>query len=152
VSEPSPTALPRVQRVAAYNVCVDGDDRLLLCRLSDVTEAPGAWTLPGGGVEFGEHPEAAAVRELREETGLVGHIDELLAVDSMHRPVRVGSNAADYHSIRIFYRTTVERADLVHELGGSTDRAAWFSREQLTTMPLVTTSELGLRLAYGDRR
>ncbi|MDP9336579.1 MAG: NUDIX domain-containing protein, partial [Actinomycetota bacterium] len=52
----------RIQRVAAYNLCVDSDDRLLLVRLSERTEAPGSWTLPGGGVEFGEHPEAAALR------------------------------------------------------------------------------------------
>ena len=52
----------RIQRVAAYNVCVDPDDRLLVCRLSDITEAPGAWTLPGGGIQFGEHPEIAAIR------------------------------------------------------------------------------------------
>src|SRR3989344_8662305 len=31
--------------------------------------APWAWTLPGGGVERGEAPEAAAIREAREETG-----------------------------------------------------------------------------------
>ncbi len=152
----APDGLPlerteRIQRVAAYNVCVDAQDRLLLCRLSEITEAPGSWTLPGGGVEFGEHPEAAAIRELLEETGLTGHIDELLAVDSMHRPVRNGNHTAEYHSIRIIYRTTVERGPVVHELDNSTDQAAWCSRDELATMPLVSTSELGVRLAYGER-
>ena len=144
--------LERVQRVAAYSVCLDAEDRLLLCRLSDITEAPGAWTLPGGGVEFGEHPEAAAIRELREETGLVGRIEELLAVDSMHRPVRNRDGAAEYHSIRIIYRTAVDAGEIVHELDNSTDRAAWFSRNDLTTAALVSTGMLGLRLAYGDPR
>ena len=32
----------------------------------------GEWTLPGGRVEEGESPEAAAVRELREETAIEG--------------------------------------------------------------------------------
>src|SRR5262245_62094450 len=127
----------RVQRVAAYNVCIDAAGRLLLCRLSAVTEAAGAWTLPGGGVEFGEHPEAAALRELEEETGLVGEIAGLLAVDSIHRPVRLGEDAADYHSIRILYRTTIVAGELKHELAGSTDRAEWHTRSELATLPLV---------------
>jgi 8-oxo-dGTP diphosphatase len=152
VTGPGGLSLPRVQRVAAYNVCVDGDDRLLLVRLSNITEAPGSWTLPGGGVEFGEHPEAAAIRELYEETGLVGSIVELLAVDSMYRPVRTGEHVAEYHSIRIIYRTAVEAGEVVHELDNSTDRAAWCTRAELATMPLVSTSQLGVRLAYGDHR
>jgi 8-oxo-dGTP diphosphatase len=147
VSEPQ-----RIQRVAAYNVCVDADDRLLLCRLSDITEAPGSWTLPGGGIDFGEHPEAAAIRELREETGLIGRVAELLAVDSIHRPARAGENGNDYHSIRIIYRTVIEGGSLAHETDESTDRAAWCTRAELVTMPLVSTGTHGARLAYGERR
>ncbi len=141
----------RVQRVAAYNVCLDADDRLLLCRLSAITEVPGSWTLPGGGIDFGEHPEAGAIRELREETGLAGRVEELLAVDSMFRPARAGEEAGDYHSIRIFYRTTIEGGTLTHETNESTDRAGWWTRAELRTIPLVSTSELGARLAYGER-
>lgn len=36
------------------------------------------WTLPGGGLEAGESPEAGAVREMLEETGLVCSVDRLL--------------------------------------------------------------------------
>jgi len=82
----------------------------------------------------------------------VGRIVELLAVDSMHRPARHGEAGHDYHSIRIIYRTTIEGGALTHETNESTDRAAWCTRAELETMPLVSTSILGVRLAYGERR
>jgi ADP-ribose pyrophosphatase YjhB (NUDIX family) len=139
----------QVQRVAAYNVCVDADDRLLVCRLSNITERPGMWTLPGGGIEFGEHPEAAALRELHEETGLQGHIVGLLAVDSIQRVARDLGGDHDYHSVRIVYRTSVDEGELVHEPDGSTDRAAWYTRAELAALPLLDMGVLGVRLAYG---
>jgi 8-oxo-dGTP diphosphatase len=139
----------QVQRVAAYNVCVDAD-RLLLCRLSAITEAPGWWTLPGGGIDFGEHPEAAAIRELREETGLDGVILELLAVDSYSRVVTDQDGDADYHAIRIFYRTEVNGTDVTDEADGSTDRAAWFTPAEIAELPVVPTGMLGARFAFGS--
>ena len=46
----------------------------------------GAWSLPGGAQELGETAEAAARRELMEETGLaVGALHLAAHVDSIHR-------------------------------------------------------------------
>ena len=143
--------LPRIQRVAAYNVCIDDASRLLMCRLSNITERPGAWTLPGGGIDFGEHPEVGALRELQEETGYVGRILELLAVDSIRREVRAADGLdADYHSVRIVYRTALIGGALRHETDESTDRAAWCTREELDNMPLVELGRVGVKLAFGD--
>ena len=144
--------MERRQRVAAYNVCVDDASRLLVCRLSDITERPGAWTLPGGGIDFGEHPEAGALRELEEETGLTGRIVELLAVDSLRRPARGPDGCdADYHSVRIVYRTEITGGELRHETEESTDRAEWHTRADLVSLPLVELGRLGVTLAFGAR-
>jgi 8-oxo-dGTP diphosphatase len=143
---------PRIQRVAAYNVCHDDASRLLMCRLSDITERPGWWTLPGGGIDFGEHPEAGALRELEEETGLTGRIIELLTVDSLQRVIRADPRVdgeVEYHSVRIVYRTEITGGELRHETNESTDRAEWCTREDLARLPLVELGRLGVTLAFG---
>jgi ADP-ribose pyrophosphatase YjhB (NUDIX family) len=135
-----------VQRVASYVVCVDDDDRLLLCRLTDLTNRPGWWTLPGGGVEFGEHPEAAALRELAEETGLEGRLGELLCVDSVAGPVRLDEGAeVELHRIRFVYRADITGGELRHEVGGTSDRAQWFTRAEVAALDVVELAEVGMR-------
>jgi 8-oxo-dGTP diphosphatase len=47
------------------------------------------WGLPGGSLEYGEHPEEAIIREVWEETGLNVCIEKLLLVNSW-LPDRVG--------------------------------------------------------------
>ncbi|HEY3000774.1 MAG TPA: NUDIX domain-containing protein [Kribbellaceae bacterium] len=61
----------------AAAIVLRGDAVLLIRRVKAGKEY---YTLPGGTVEDDETPEQACVRELREETGLVGEIDEALWV------------------------------------------------------------------------
>ena len=52
-------------RATAYVVCRDATERLLLTRFVSAGHPhSGMWTMPGGGLDWGESAEAAAHREL----------------------------------------------------------------------------------------
>jgi ADP-ribose pyrophosphatase YjhB (NUDIX family) len=135
--EPEPVAVPPVQRPAVYARVVDAD-RVLLTRL---TNGEGLWTLPGGGIAFGEDPADALVREVHEETGLDFQAGPLVAVDSRrftgHAP---GGRLEDFHGVRIIFDGAVplDVEPRVVEVGGSTDAAAWVMVADLPRTPLTS--------------
>jgi 8-oxo-dGTP diphosphatase len=137
----------RVTRVAAYSLVVD-DGRILLCRLLEhVVGNVGDWTLPGGGIDFGEDPRDAAVREVFEETGLHVEVEELVEVDSAH----FNLTERDMHAVRIIYSARDLGGELTHEIDGSTDLCAWMTPEEALELPLVNLARLGIWLAFSDR-
>jgi ADP-ribose pyrophosphatase YjhB (NUDIX family) len=122
--------IERFQRIAAYGLARDGE-KVLLSRLSR-NAYKGRWTLPGGGLDFGERPIDALVREVHEETGLVVRVGELLDADAeLYRAVgRAGLYEA--HAVRFLYRVTVTGGTLgVVEVGGTTDEAGWWPLDAL---------------------
>ena len=67
-----PRDLPILERDAVRVVVRDSEDRILLFHTQEITlpELGVWWELPGGGIDAGETYLDAAVRELREETGI----------------------------------------------------------------------------------
>ena len=120
--------LPQRQRVAAYAVIIR-DEQILLSRLAPRVSRTPLWTLPGGGLDHGEDPRTAVVREVHEETGLHAAVATTARVYSMHNAeATFGRRKADYHALRIVFEGWVpgdSPEPRVVEVDGSTVEAAW---------------------------
>lgn len=144
-TEPA-SELPRWTRVAAYALCADEAGSVLLVRVARGYIAGGMWTLPGGGLDFGEEPADAVLRELTEETGLTGRVVSLAFVDSRtHGPMtEAGRSYGPWHGVRIVYRVEITGGELRDEVDESTDTCAWVARDQMLDLPLVDLVEVAL--------
>jgi 8-oxo-dGTP diphosphatase len=117
----------QLQRVAIYAL-VRRDDRVLLTRISSRGAHPGSWTLPGGGLDHGEPPREALVREVREECGVDCEVGDLLEVHDVHFDGTAPSGRfEDFHGVHLVFRATVadDVEPRVVETDGTTDAVAW---------------------------
>jgi 8-oxo-dGTP diphosphatase len=128
----------QLQRVAAYALVVRGDE-VLLVRNSPRGPYPGGWTLPGGGIEHGESPQQALVREVHEETGLACTVGEVLVVtDSHFEGTAPSGRTEDFHTVQIVFEgdVTGDQPPRVVEQGGTSDDAAWVRLADLDGLTL----------------
>jgi len=91
------------------------------------------WSIPGGVLEVGELVRDAAIREAREETGLVVEPGELLGVYDriLHHP----DKRVQYHYVLIDFLCRRVAGDLAAASDASEVR--WFTREQLPALKLA---------------
>ncbi len=162
--------LEPLRRIAAYALCTDPDARVLLVRAAAHSGTPGVWSLPGGGVDHGEHPHDTVVREVAAEAGLAAAVGDL-------REVRADLRALPHrglalHTDRLIYEATVvDHATASRPSGEATagiavpgngaagagttvDLARWVSVADARDLPVrpFTAAVLGLPEGSGDLR
>lgn len=118
-----PAAVPPV-RVRAGAILIR-DGHLLLIRFQDPDEDGPYYEIPGGGVEAGETPEEAAVRELREETGLLGSVGREVA--------RVWKGGRYEHYFLMTAEGRIGPPETLDNYGGT---PVWIPVAELPTTPL----------------
>ena len=144
------TLLEPLRRIAAYAVCLDSAQRVLLVRASDRSGTPGAWSLPGGAVDHGEDPQHTVVRETAAETGLSVSVTGLADVLADLRALP--DRGITLHTDRLLYTVSVRGGSLLHRVGQPTDLARWFTLDEARRLPLraFTARALGLPAGAGD--
>jgi 8-oxo-dGTP diphosphatase len=122
----------RRRRIGAYGLTRDDLGRVLLVRASSRSVRPGTWLLPGGGIDHGEDPAEAVVREMTEETGLAVEVDRVRDVVA-----EVVTRAPWLeHTGGVVFDVSVAGGVLRPELDGSSDRARWVPPAEVMELPL----------------
>jgi len=137
----------RRSRVGVYGVAVR-DDEILLVQLATGFPGAGRWSLPGGGVDWGESLDEALEREFNEETGL-SVVRDTFAFNV--------SYTSDQGEVPIHVQQIVFNVEAgpgipqVLEVNGSTGQVAWVSLADAATLDLVRISRLAVQSAMGNQ-
>ena len=106
--------------IVAKSIVQDSDNRILILKRSLTDDIrPGSWDLPGGGVEEGEDPTAAVIREIQEEAGI-----EVQNVS----PVFVCAQNDTKYRITIVYRASYVHGEIA--LSFEHDEYTWISPKE----------------------
>lgn len=86
------------------------------------------WQLPGGAVEFGEHPEEAVKREMEEELGV-----RIISVKLI--PYIFYRTDENWHRIFINYLCEIEHGEII--LNEEALEFQWFEKEQINKLNTI---------------
>ncbi len=109
--------------------CHDGSGNFVFHKRSaQCRDHQGTWDSGGGKLEFGEQPEEALRRELREEYGCEGEIEEVLPPNSCvtNRP-----DGTKTHWVILPYIVKVVRSEVKLNEPESMDEIGWFPLSNL---------------------
>ncbi|MDD2672960.1 MAG: NUDIX hydrolase [Syntrophales bacterium] len=121
---------PAVPRAGIGAVVIRGGKMLLVKRATP--PGAGLWAIPGGLVELGETMQAAAEREILEETGLKIRAGEPVHVFDVIRKGERGAIRCHY----VIVDLAAEYVDGEPEAGDDVSGARWLSADELRELPV----------------
>jgi 8-oxo-dGTP diphosphatase len=122
---------PEIPLVGVGAIIIEDARLVLVKRAHPPLQAE--WSIPGGVLEVGELMRQAAVREAREETGLIVEPGELLGV--YDRIVRDADERVQYHYVLIDFLCRRVAGDLAAASDAAEVR--WFGQEELAALNLA---------------
>ena len=102
------------------------------------------WSIPGGVLEVGELVREAAVREAREETGLIVETGELLGV--YDRILRNDEQRVQYHYVLVDFFCRPVGGEL--RAASDADEVRWFTRDELPALNLADDTQDVIRKGF----
>jgi 8-oxo-dGTP diphosphatase len=133
---------PEQPLVGVGAIVIDGPRVLLVKRAHPPLQAQ--WSIPGGVLEVGEFVHEAAVREAREETGLIVAAGELLGV--YDRVLRDPESRVQYHYVLIDFLCRPVGGNLLAASDAAEVR--WFRREELPALNLAEDTQDVIRKGF----
>jgi ADP-ribose pyrophosphatase YjhB (NUDIX family) len=112
-------------------LCRDAQGRVLMVRQLET----GSWGVPGGAIEPDEEPEAAAAREVLEESGAVVAIERLVTVVGGPRCRTEYANGDRLAFVAVVYEARMVGGELAPD-GEETSAVGWFALEELGGLAL----------------
>jgi len=122
---------PELPLVGIGAIIIEADRVVLVKRAHPPIQ--GHWSIPGGVLEVGEMVREAAIREAREETGLIVEPGELLGV--YDRILRDPEHRVQYHYVLIDFLCRAVEGELLAASDAAEVR--WFTREELPSLNLA---------------
>ena len=122
---------PEIPLVGVGAIIIEDARLVLVKRAHPPLQAE--WSIPGGVLEVGELMRQAAVREAREETGLIVEPGELLGV--YDRIVRDADERVQYHYVLIDFLCRRVAGDLAAASDAAEVR--WFGQQELAALNLA---------------
>ena len=133
---------PEMPLVGVGSIIIEGDRVLLVKRAHPPIQ--GQWSIPGGVLEVGEMVREAAVREAREETGLIVEAGELLGV--YDRILRDPERRVQYHYVLIDFLCRRVGGELIAASDAAEVR--WFTPQELPGLNLAEDTEDVIRKGF----
>lgn len=116
------------RHLASVAIIFDTNKRVLLVRRNEprATHAHNKWSFPGGGINFGEHPKVAVIREIKEEIGIDIKLlsNEPFIISHLFEPEQV-------HAILFGYPAMYVSGKLDTKNDRETGEASWFNLSEI---------------------